>query len=706
MAGDNKNTNPVAVQVQALEEALKAAFKEGRFDVVRKKGEELMKLDPQNRVAAKILEKAMAEEAAALKKANALKVEALESKLDQAFKAGNVPLLTTVLADIQKLDPANKKAKKTQEAIDKAKASLEKGLAKEKVKKLLTEIQFFENKADWNSTVAKANEVLKLEWGNKAAMEAVQKVAKLQKVEPNSLITAKAPVSPTDSSGDVKAKVATMARETGEAVKAKNWVKAVERANEMLSVDWGNPIAVKVLKEVAKAKKMDPAELVTVTAPQDAKKPGFFAKLMGMRAEVPVKPSKPTASTVSTTGKAPSLTPLAPVRPVEEKKPGIQSLIAPIPAKAAPAPVLTPVSVPVSSITKPLTSPSPIKPVAPIAVPLGTPAPKPVVPVAPAAVPLVSISKPMAMPSVAPAVAPKLTPTPTAVPAVAPIQLKVEQKAVAEAGAKRPEAGNIFTQLFGQEANATQQGVAKKPSASVLETIVAQTAPGKGGTEQKGMKAVEVGTGMGFLRFANAFFGLAIVFVLASAAFLWIENMDTQNMVLSRVNLENNAVRLHSASETLDKTAQEEEKVSKEVTKYQGGYQDESREVIGKIVESRMNWTDILKKLNEVTNSVYAKNELSQYVQYNNYAYNADTSQLSVSGTLSDPLGKNLTKLAELETAFKNYPRDPNNPDDKAKPYFYGLQDFRSYTKSFNLPTGRFQSQFSLVLFTKEQAKK
>jgi hypothetical protein len=280
------------------------------------------------------------------------------------------------------------------------------------------------------------------------------------------------------------------------------------------------------------------------------------------------------------------------------------------------------------------------------------------------------------------------------------IQLKVEQKAVAKPEANAPEKGNIFTKLFGQEE--VKEGP-QKPATSVLETIVAKTAPSK--LEAKKEKVPEENTGEMFLKFAGAFLRFSIAFIVISAAFMYVENLDTQNNVLALVKWENNAIQLHNASMTLDDKAAKVKQLNEEIDKYKGGYVDENQQVISKIIANRMDWPTILQRLNDVTESVYEKNAISQYVQYNNYSYNGETSQLTVSGTLTDPLGKNLTKLAELEQAFENFPRDPTNPSDDRKPYFYGLQEFKSFSKTFNSSTGRFQSHFTLTLYTKETKK-
>jgi nitrogen regulatory protein P-II 2 len=114
------------------------------------------------------------------------------------------------------------------------------------------------------------------------------------------------------------------------------------------------------------------------------------------------------------------------------------------------------------------------------------------------------------------------------------------------------------------------------------------------------------------------------------------------------------------------------------------------------IIDERINWPDIFAKINEVTNSVYELNDFFKYVEYNNYSFDAEQGSIRVTGTLSDPLGRNLTKLVELEEAFKFYPKDKNNPEDTTQPYFTEFREFTSFSKSLDPRTGRFTSNFQM----------
>ncbi len=63
-------------------------------------------------------------------------------------------------------------------------------------------------------------------------------------------------------------------------------------------------------------------------------------------------------------------------------------------------------------------------------------------------------------------------------------------------------------------------------------------------------------------------------------------------------------------------------------------------------------------------------------------------------------------RLIELESAFKNYPRSAADPDDKTEPYFYGIQEFKTVSKSLDRRTGRFVSNFQLSFSVKPVSQK
>lgn len=262
--------------------------------------------------------------------------------------------------------------------------------------------------------------------------------------------------------------------------------------------------------------------------------------------------------------------------------------------------------------------------------------------------------------------------------------------------------GNIFTKLFGE-------GDAKKKNESIIDTIVSQSneAAQEEKKAKREAKKKPENPGRGFLQFSSLFLKFSAVFIVFSAAFFYIFNIDEQNTVLQMVSgKENNAIMLKSAAEEVDKKNAEQASIQKEIKKYKDGYENEHKKTIQEIVVNRLKWPDLIEQLNEVTESVYEKNALTQYVKYNNYSYDVTSGQLTVSGTLSDPQGRNLTKLAELEEAFKYYPKDKDDPEDATKPYFYNMRGFNSYAKQLNKTTNRYTSSFSLVLSTKEIKKK
>jgi len=253
-----------------------------------------------------------------------------------------------------------------------------------------------------------------------------------------------------------------------------------------------------------------------------------------------------------------------------------------------------------------------------------------------------------------------------------------------------PKESNIFTRMFGQKEVLPPTA----PSPSIIETIVSKTA-------QKEIKpakppAPKDNTGKAFLRFANAFFQFSLAFVVLSAVFFYAENLDTENRLFSLAGQTNYASRLHQAAAELDKRQEQEKGLNREIKKYEGGYNNRYEKLIKQIVDKRLNWPDILDKINEVTDTVYEKNALSQYIQYNSFSFDAEKGLVRVSGTLSDPLGKNLTKLEELELAFAHYPRDPNNAKDTTEPYFHDVNDFSSLQKTLDRRTGRYTSSFQL----------
>ena len=137
---------------------------------------------------------------------------------------------------------------------------------------------------------------------------------------------------------------------------------------------------------------------------------------------------------------------------------------------------------------------------------------------------------------------------------------------------------------------------------------------------------------------------------------------------------------------------------------YENGYTNEYEAVIQEIIDGRINWPDIMDKINNIADSIYERNNVFQYIVFNSFSFDAKAGTVNVNGTLSDPLGKNLTKLAELEEAFKYFPGSKENQDADVKPYFYNVKDLNAFSKSYNSKTGRFSSgfQFSFSIYPPE----
>ncbi len=257
------------------------------------------------------------------------------------------------------------------------------------------------------------------------------------------------------------------------------------------------------------------------------------------------------------------------------------------------------------------------------------------------------------------------------------------------------ESGNTFTKMFGRGSIPETR--------SIIETIVQRS-------EETRPRIKEVKPPlppqMQWFRFSGAFMQFTAAFIVVTVIFFGLENFDQNNRVLGIFGVRNVASRLHAADETLAGRKQQESRLKTEIGTFQKGFDNRYEKIINRIAEARVNWLDIFRKINEVTDSVYEKNELSQYVQYTNFSFETEKGIVRVSGTLSDPLGKNLTKLIELESAFKNYPRSAADPDDKTEPYFYGIQEFKTVSKSLDRRTGRFVSNFQLSFSVKPVSQK
>jgi hypothetical protein len=293
-------------------------------------------------------------------------------------------------------------------------------------------------------------------------------------------------------------------------------------------------------------------------------------------------------------------------------------------------------------------------------------------PAKPAIVTPKEVIAPVAMVAAAPAAAQKTPETPK--PAVT---------------APKEEKGNIFTRMFEKKEEF------EKPKKSIIDTIVAKTEEVKTKAEKK--PKVEKEEGAVFISFCKALVQFSVAFIVISTAFFYVQNIDKNNTVLGLFGIEENyASRLHAASLKLEGKKTEESGLNKEIENYKAGYDNKYETIINGIIAKRVAWPDIMAKINEVADYVYARNAISQYIKFDNFSLDTKTGQVRVSGTLSDPLGKNLTKLVELQDAFKYYPKDKDSADDTTKPYFYNLQEFNSLSKSYDSKTGKYTSTFQL----------
>ena len=301
--------------------------------------------------------------------------------------------------------------------------------------------------------------------------------------------------------------------------------------------------------------------------------------------------------------------------------------------------------------------------------------------ITPTPVPAVSIV-PKAIVTPVVAVAPKVF---TSAPVAAQKAPETPKPAVT---APKEEKGNIFTRMFEKKEEF------EKPKKSIIDTIVAKTEEVKTKVEKKPKEERE--QGVVFIGFCKALMQFSVAFIVISAAFFYVQNIDKNNTVLGLFDIENYASRLHAASQQLEGKKNEESGLNKEIENYKAGYDNKYETIIDGIIAKRVAWPDIMAKINEVADYVYARNAISQYIKFDNFSLDTKTGQVRVSGTLSDPLGKNLTKLVELQDAFKYYPKDQNNAEDTTKPYFYNLQEFNSLSKSYDSKTGKYTSTFQL----------
>jgi len=300
----------------------------------------------------------------------------------------------------------------------------------------------------------------------------------------------------------------------------------------------------------------------------------------------------------------------------------------------------------------------------------------------------------------APAPTPTPTPTPTSIPVVPKVAAPLIQKPATPVIPVKPvinvpPKGNLFTNMFkkGEEDKQTEK--------SIIDTIVAKTDEKKVQkiAKQKPvkLKKKKEKVKINLLSFSKVFINFTAIFIVFSAAFLYVEFLDEENTMLSLVGIqENTGSRLRSSAEENRSNKRKEAVLSKDIQLYKSGYQDKAMDTVNKIIDDRINWPDIFSKINRVTDSIYELNDFFKYIEYNNYSFDAERGTIRVTGTLSDPVGRNLTRLVELEEAFMYFPKDKNNPNDDTEPFFSDFKEFTSFSKTIDPETGRYTSSFQL----------
>jgi len=119
---DKNKQKELKAQIKALEVAMKSAFKEGHFDAMKESAAKLKTLDPENRLAKKLLEKVDG----AKKKQDALnkkvKTKEYESMLKKLYKDGELEKLKALAKELKEFNPENKAADKWREKAEKLEA--------------------------------------------------------------------------------------------------------------------------------------------------------------------------------------------------------------------------------------------------------------------------------------------------------------------------------------------------------------------------------------------------------------------------------------------------------------------------------------------------------------------------------------------------------------------------------------------------------
>lgn len=590
---------------------------------------------------------------------NQEKIKTLEEKLKEAYSSDKFTEVKSLAAELKGLDPKNHVAERLLQRVQEKEQEANRKVHATEINKLQDDAQNAFKKGDFQAMERICQSLLKLDSDNSV----VKKV--------------RAKVTEAKAALEKKKREAALPKKPGLFARLNAWLKKRKEAKVAQAKLQVKPVPQKAPTSPVVQPKVTvsaPVSKTVVTPPAPA--PAVVPVGARPAPALKVAPPPPPAPVPMVTPLAPK--PAAPAPKTPEPKKSLFSFLA---SKVDQKPAIQPIpKAPAPAVLHP--------PAPKVATPKGSPVP--VVPAAKVVSPVVSLSaKPVAAPSSA--ISKPITPPP------APPSAAKVSPAVTKPLPKEGE-GNLFTRMFGQKEEAVPVPQAK----SIIDTIVSKT--------EKTAKPVKVEkkkdtTGVMFLRFSNAFFQFAMVFVIISAAFFYIENKDIENRVLSLVKKESYASRLHNANTALEAKQEEIRTLDRDVKRFEEGYNNRYEEVIKQIVEKRLNWPDILQKINEITDTIYERNALSQYILYTSFTFDAEKGLIRVSGTLTDPLGKNLTKLAELEQAFRTYPRNPNDPNDKTEPYFYDFQEFSSLRKSLDKKTNKYTSSFQLSFALKPQVK-
>ncbi len=571
----SENIENNKAKIKQLEIDMKSAFKEESFDAVSKLAEEIRAIDPENRLALRLLEKMDTTKASTKKKENAEKIKQYLEMVKKMYKEGNLENVRKLAGELKEFD--EKSAEQWLQKADAVESDLKKKQNADKIKSVSSDIKSAFKEGNYDQVEKLCEKFKELDPDSKTPEKWLKKVEEAKGME---LKKANAE------------KINELEKQIKGAFKEGQYDNAKKSIEELVKVDPESSFAGKFLAKIAKI--------------AEKNKEASEKKEEKLKEEIASK-----SEDISDENKE-----------VEKEQE------------------------------------------APVAV-------------TPAAV----VSEETAEPVEA------ATQTPVEAEAKTPVKVDAEK------GAKSSEdKGNVFTRMFkGKEE-------LESSSKSIIDTIVEKSSDeDKKHEEAKEEEKVGKGEGVAFLKLSKAFLQFSIAFIILSAGFFYVQNIDINNTVLGLFNIEENyASRLHAAGAMLEAKKSEESELTKESNRYEKGYNNRYEDVIKQVIDNRLNWPDILSKINEVADFIYERNVISQYIKYNSFSFDVEKRLITVSGTLSDPLGKNLTKMAELEEAFRYYPKDRSNPEDTVQPYFSDFKEFKTLSKSYDKKTGKYTSTFQL----------